>query len=284
MISAAKSRASGSSVGKNSTMQSQSFSSCQYGSKSSLRFVFKIARSPSLFTLPTLKLAVQGRYNQSLHLGVSSRSLQGIAERPLPCSYYVVVSFTAVTRVQIPSGTPNLFRSLRGTATFGAGTKRHNSVANFWPGLPNRECFRASGAVLVGTKRHMQFSQISGRNRGCAKQANDPTLSSSFVDCNRSSVRIQCDSAGSMTQQLLHYLDICFSGRQQGRIRVPQRVPSDVLYDSDLHCSGADKTPHDCLPPIRFFFRPIRRSPAPAPFCLPEDRKSTRLNSSHSSI
>jgi hypothetical protein len=43
-------------------------------------------------------------------------------------------------------------------ATFGAGTKRHNSVANFSPGLPNRECFRASGAVLVGTKRHMQFS------------------------------------------------------------------------------------------------------------------------------
>jgi hypothetical protein len=48
MISAAKSRASGSSVGKNSTMQSQPLSSCQYGSKSSLRFVFKIARSPSL--------------------------------------------------------------------------------------------------------------------------------------------------------------------------------------------------------------------------------------------
>src|SRR6267378_8673235 len=46
----------------------------------------------------------------------------------------VVTTFTAVTRVQIRSGTPNLFRSLRGTATFGAGTKRHNSVANFLPG------------------------------------------------------------------------------------------------------------------------------------------------------
>src|SRR5713101_4505012 len=44
-----------------------------------------------------------------------------------PCC---VVSFTAVTRVQIPSGTPNAIKSLRGTATFGAGTKRHNSVAN----------------------------------------------------------------------------------------------------------------------------------------------------------
>ena len=62
-----------------------------------------------------------------------------------------------VRRVQIPSGTPNLFKSLRGAATFGAGTKRHNSVANFWPGLPNRQCFRASCAVLVGTKRHMQI-------------------------------------------------------------------------------------------------------------------------------
>ena len=39
--------------------------------------------------------------------------------------------FTAVTRVQIPSGTPNLFKRLRGMAAFGAGTKRHNSVANF---------------------------------------------------------------------------------------------------------------------------------------------------------
>jgi hypothetical protein len=34
--------------------------------------------------------AVQGRYNQRLHLGVSRRSLQGIAERPLPCNYYVI--------------------------------------------------------------------------------------------------------------------------------------------------------------------------------------------------
>ena len=40
---AAKSRASGLSVGKNSTMESQSFSSCQYGSKSSMRFVPNIA-------------------------------------------------------------------------------------------------------------------------------------------------------------------------------------------------------------------------------------------------
>ena len=111
-------------------------------------------------------------------------------------------SFTAVTRVQIPSGTPNLIRSLRGTATFAVGTKRHNLVANFWPGLPNRECFRGCGSCSCSTKKAHVISVRSGsRNRMCA--ANDPTLSSSFVDCESLSVRIQCDSAGSMTQQLL---------------------------------------------------------------------------------
>ena len=37
------------------------------------------------------------------------------------------VSFTAVTRVQIPSGTPSPFRSLRTIAESFVGTKRHNS-------------------------------------------------------------------------------------------------------------------------------------------------------------
>jgi hypothetical protein len=52
----------------------------------------KFSKSSDLqfFRLPTPKLAVQGRYNQRLHLGVSSCSLQGIAERPLPCNYYVI--------------------------------------------------------------------------------------------------------------------------------------------------------------------------------------------------
>ena len=59
-----------------------------------------------------------------------------------------------------PVGDANSFQELTGNGRFAAGTKRHNSVANFWPGLPNRQCFRASAAVLVGTKRHVQFSQI----------------------------------------------------------------------------------------------------------------------------
>jgi hypothetical protein len=36
------------------------------------------------------KIAVQGRYKLSPYLRVLSRSLQGIAERPLPCNYNVI--------------------------------------------------------------------------------------------------------------------------------------------------------------------------------------------------
>jgi hypothetical protein len=51
-----------------------------------LQYALRIARY--LFRLSTgAKFAVQGRYNENLFLGVLSRSLQGIAERPLPCNY-----------------------------------------------------------------------------------------------------------------------------------------------------------------------------------------------------
>ncbi|GEM_PF-2311924 len=56
-------------------------------------------------------------------------SLQGIAERPLPCIYNEIrmnFAFTAVTRVQIPPGTPFTSNNLRTDALFPAGTKRNN--------------------------------------------------------------------------------------------------------------------------------------------------------------
>ena len=40
---------------------------------------------PPVFRLPVPKLAVQGRYNMSVFSSVLTGSLQGIAERPLPC-------------------------------------------------------------------------------------------------------------------------------------------------------------------------------------------------------
>jgi len=50
------------------------------------------------FRLPPSKLAVQERYNQEMRLSVSSCSLQGIAERPLPCNYNVIQFVCALSR------------------------------------------------------------------------------------------------------------------------------------------------------------------------------------------
>src|SRR6202161_2603853 len=96
MMSAPKSRASGLSVGKNSTMQSQSFSCCQYGSKSSLCFVAK-NRQITFFQSVGSRLAVQERYNESSFFRVLSCSLQGVALRPLPCNYNVIQSVSALS-------------------------------------------------------------------------------------------------------------------------------------------------------------------------------------------
>src|SRR4029077_7672093 len=43
-----------------------------------------------VFRLPVSKLAVQGRYNMGVFSSVLTGSLQGIAERPLPCNYNVI--------------------------------------------------------------------------------------------------------------------------------------------------------------------------------------------------
>jgi hypothetical protein len=88
MMSEAKIRASGSSV-KNSTAQSQSVSFSPVWLEIILGGSFSRATDLQ-FRLPPPKLAVQERYNQKMCLSVSSCSLQGIAERPLPCKYNVI--------------------------------------------------------------------------------------------------------------------------------------------------------------------------------------------------
>jgi hypothetical protein len=55
-------------------------------------------QNPLLLRIVGAKLAVQGRYKLSLFLCVLSRSLQGIAERPLPCSYNVIQFACALSR------------------------------------------------------------------------------------------------------------------------------------------------------------------------------------------
>jgi hypothetical protein len=117
MMSEAKIRASGSSVGKNSTAQSQSVSSCQCGWKSSLRFILK---TDLQFKLPPPKLAVQEQYNQKMRLSVSSCSLQGIAERPSPCKYNViqlVSAFHGGNAGSNPVGDAKPYHQLGGAAT-----------------------------------------------------------------------------------------------------------------------------------------------------------------------
>ena len=52
-----------------------------------------------------------------------------------------------------PVGDAKSFQQFRDIDYFPAGTKRHNSLANFWPGSPNRECFCASGACSCRHKK-----------------------------------------------------------------------------------------------------------------------------------
>ena len=54
--------------------------------------------NPVVFQNFGSKLAVQGRYNQKRFHRVLSRSLQGIAERPLPCNYNVIQPVSALSR------------------------------------------------------------------------------------------------------------------------------------------------------------------------------------------
>jgi len=69
------------------------------------------------------KLAVQRRYNLNLFLSVLP-----VPYRALQSDRCLVVTFTAVTRVQIPSGTPNIPKNLADFTPDGLGSKRFNSA------------------------------------------------------------------------------------------------------------------------------------------------------------
>jgi len=86
-----------SSVGKNSTVQSQPVSSCQYDSPNIPAIPSQDRKFPS-YPASRVKLAVQGRYNMGVFSSVLIGSLQGIAERPLPCNYNVIQFVCALSR------------------------------------------------------------------------------------------------------------------------------------------------------------------------------------------
>src|SRR5258708_10653020 len=82
-------------------------------------FVLRTATSPTspVFRSFCSKLAIHRRYTERRCLCVPYCYLQGITVRPVPCDYYVIPvcqrPFTAVTRVQIPSGTPIIQRAYK---------------------------------------------------------------------------------------------------------------------------------------------------------------------------
>jgi hypothetical protein len=71
-----------------------------------------------------VKLVVQGRYKLDLFLRLLSRSLQGVAVRPLPCNYNVIQPISALSRRK------RGFKSRRGRQFNSLGEKRLLSVYN----------------------------------------------------------------------------------------------------------------------------------------------------------
>ena len=82
-----------------------------------------------------------------------------------------VTTFTAVTRVQIPSGTPNLINNLEEQKRFFAGTKRNSRTArSVRPAVPQLH-FPRFLDFFVGTKRHRLIPQLWVRRGG--REANE---------------------------------------------------------------------------------------------------------------
>ncbi len=127
-MSAPNTRPSGSLLGKNSTVQTQSSSSCQYGSTSCCRFILSVSLNPQFpefvaetrgasschsAWIPTLISAV-AHYGLRYGSAPATGNLQRLRGRPplvSPLKSCMGRSFTAVTRVQIPSGTPTKCRA-----------------------------------------------------------------------------------------------------------------------------------------------------------------------------
>src|SRR2546430_3288498 len=93
-----------------------------------------------------------------------------------------------------------------------------------------------------------------------------------------------------MPQQLLHHLELSPHASQQGRVGVTERMPSESLPNSDSLSCRTYVFARDRLAPVRSSAsialackNPVLRPDVGTTFS-PLDRKSTRLNSSHSQI
>ena len=97
-----------------------------------LQIIFAVrahdSRSPRFSGSLRQKLAIQGRYKVNLFLCVLTGSLQGIAERPLPCSYNVIPSVIALSRRK------RGFKSRRGTPTTSITYRNPFRRVRYWGG------------------------------------------------------------------------------------------------------------------------------------------------------
>jgi hypothetical protein len=109
-------------------------------------------------------------------------------------------SFTAVTWVPIPSGTPNLFNRLRRKRAFVA---IHRKYTVFRP-----------------------------------NHAYDFALRSSLLRAERLGVGVECHPGCGVTQQFLNDFDILAVGFEERRKRVAKRMPRKLLRDPQLLSAG----------------------------------------------
>jgi hypothetical protein len=117
-------------------------------------------------------------------------------------------SFTAVTRVQIPSGTPNLINGLEEIVLFPAGTKRHKFHPNSAALLRNHQCFRGCRAYSYRHKKAQLKTAPSAADSVCANQTDYITLRLALVKCDCLGVSVQSDAARRVPEQFLHHFDI----------------------------------------------------------------------------
>jgi hypothetical protein len=153
------------------------------------------------------------RFNEG-SIGVSKGALRHFRSHPCRVfseSYGSEAPFTAVTRVQIPSGTPSLFSNLRFHFLLNIGTKKAQFSAS------TQKHF-AEAPVFSYRSRHFEQAQIrntpsrpvSTRSRfGRLEKTNDAALRSPFLNCDGLGICIQRHAAGGVAKEFLGHLDIC---------------------------------------------------------------------------
>jgi len=151
--------------------------------------------------------------------------------RPCSCSLLELrLAFTAVTRVQIPSGTPNLINGLEEIVLFPAGTKRHKFHPNSAALLRNHQCFRGCRAYSYRHKKAQLKTAPSAADSICANQTDYITLRLALVKCDCLGVSVQSDAARRVPEQFLHHFDI--------RPRCPSTVTNRCGGTYAIQCVG----------------------------------------------